>query len=119
MTPTVPVRRFEMGASGQGWVKVAQKIRIDAILEFYRAAAREGRRCPTQFDQRSAFGTIRFGESPGQLARQGLITRVEVYGKNWRVVEIDGLRTAPYIPKSGKGLPYRVIDKTGDHWIRR
>lgn len=96
------------------------KTRIDHILDFYRAAAREGRRCPTKVEQAQAFGAIRFDESLAELARRGLITKIEIYGKNWRVVEIDGMRTAPFMPKDGHiAKPYRIIDKAGDNWVRK
>ncbi len=94
------------------------KTRIDLIIDFYRAAADAGRRCPTAVEHMQEFGMLRLGEAPTDLARRGLITSVEIYGKNWRVIEIDGKRTAPFLPRDGHvAKPYRIINKDGDNWV--
>ena len=42
--------------------------------------------------------------------------RIGVYGRNYRVIWLDGKSTAPPpFPNSG---PYRVLDKAGDHWLK-
>ena len=69
----------------------------DAVLAELRAAARAGRRCPTNADLRWALRkrglTLRADCLPSALAYAGVL-RVEVSGRNWRVVQIDGHRTA-------------------------
>lgn len=86
------------------------------LLEWLRDLARNNQRAPTEDQMRTEFGNA--GKAMlRSLVSDGTVTRIEIYGKNWRVIELDGLRTAPYIPKYGKGLPYRVIDKAGDHWL--
>jgi hypothetical protein len=81
------------------------------MVEFLREVARKGERCPTSTEIGAAL--IRAGLQSSAscrvpvLARRGLF-KVEIYGKNWRVIEIDGLRTMepPFV-----GVPYRVIAK--------
>lgn len=83
----------------------------DVVLDMLRTAAREGRRCPTNPELRDALHKQGLGLSvsaiPPALARDGLL-RIEVYSKNWRVVEVDGFRTAED-PRGGE--PYKVIEK--------
>jgi len=79
-----------------------------ALLPVLCAVAAEGRRCPTARDLMVA-GHAGSSETITALAEQGLI-RVEVYGRNWRVVEIvaTGDRTAES-PLGGE--PYLVIER--------
>jgi len=95
--------------------------RINAVRAILQDAAIKGERCPT------ADGIARLLEKrrPGGwivplLARRGEI-KIEVSGKNWRVVEImtgahAGRRTAEN-PDGHK--PYRVIDRNGDRYLDR
>lgn len=69
-----------------------------------RDAAEAGVRCPTNPEITKILGRLPFECTPTELARKGLIT-VEVYGKNWRVVEIDGKRTME-APSGGR--PYLI-----------
>lgn len=87
------------------------------VLDLLIAAAREGRRCPTSGE---IYDAMLEAGAPGggwkaivpDLARRGLIV-VEVYGRNYRVVEIRqagpyyGKRTAP--APQHYGAPYAVI----------
>lgn len=68
------------------------------VLAILREAAIAGRRCPTNPQIHKEL--IRRGYSswpaplkPSELAYRGLI-KSEVYANNWRVIEIDGHRTA-------------------------
>jgi hypothetical protein len=84
-------------------------------------AAREGRRCPTNFEIAEAVTSLSGGRPRAasgmpaviqQLVRDGYVT-VRVYGANFREVLIHqgpeaGKSTLP--PSHGK-QPYRVIDK--------
>lgn len=84
---------------------------VRAVLGILRDAASRGARCPTNEDLRQqlwAIGlTMPAYAHPAELAYAKHI-RVEVYGRNYRVVEIDGMRTAE--PPEG-GQPYLVIDR--------
>jgi hypothetical protein len=81
------------------------------VVDFLREVARKGERCPTSPEIGAALIRAGFQSSASYrvsvLARRGLF-KVEIYGKNWRVIEIDGMRTKgpPFI-----GTPYRVIAK--------
>lgn len=73
--------------------------------------AKSGARAPTRFELQRMFGgdvfrAMRFLTAAGRL-------RIEVYAKNWRVIEIQGHRTARP-PFKGAPRPYRVIDQHGD-----
>lgn len=85
----------------------------DQMIGFLRDTAEAGLRCPTAVELAQAFGSVPYAAALGTLAKRGLLT-VYVYGKNWRVVEIDGVRTAP--PPHG-GEPYRVLNADGDNWV--
>lgn len=83
----------------------------EVILSILREAAKKGERCPTLPQLRLAvqclgFRGIQTTAHLTVLARQGHI-RIEVYARNWRVVEIDGHRTAP--SPDPYAVPYRVI----------
>ena len=74
-------------------------------------AALAGERCPTTCTVDNPTGTMRPGVAP-ILLKEGRI-KVEIYGRNWRVIEIlkgpnAGKRTkeAPGYPKT---WPYRVL----------
>ena len=80
----------------------------DRTFHLLAEAARTGARCPKK-------GEIPWGKDHvAMLARLGHI-RIEIYARNWRVVEImtgphAGKRTAPApFPEDGSGKPYRVI----------
>lgn len=79
------------------------------VLSELRRAARQGLRCPTNAELRdmavSAGVRPTANGYPSDLAYLRKC-RVEVYGQNWRVVEIDGMRTAEYKPGA---VPYVVI----------
>lgn len=85
----------------------------DFILTLLRDAARNSRRCPTNDEVANALIGAGYGNTlnVSLLARRGLF-RIEVYAYNWRVVEIDGMRTAP-CPHKHSVRPYRVIDTGG------
>lgn len=80
-------------------------------LEVLRGYAKRGERCPTN-EQLSRDLMKQFGHplshwhAPAELAYLGLL-RTEVYAKNYRVIEIDGMRTAEE-PAGRK--PYLVIE---------
>lgn len=70
-----------------------------AILAAIRRAATAGQRCPDNdqlADAVYAAGGRRWRQGLDELTKTGVI-KIEVAGKNWRVVTIlaDGLRTAP------------------------
>lgn len=70
------------------------------------AAAVAGERCPTNDQMPDGMQTV-----IGRLARAGRV-RIEVYGRNWRVVEIltgpnKGKRTQEH-PTPG-ARPYRIL----------
>jgi hypothetical protein len=81
------------------------------VVDFLLEVARKGERCPTSTEIGAALIRAGLRSSASHrvpdLARRGLF-KVEIYGKNWRVVEIDGMRTMepPFV-----GAPYRVIAK--------
>jgi len=72
--------------------------------------ARNGERCPTQEQFRRSYGFGAVSSVIDELRRAGKI-KVEVYGRNWRVIEImegefKGCRTME--PPHG-GKPYKVL----------
>lgn len=75
-----------------------------------------GARAPTNYSPENPSGEV-YASAVKELALQGRI-RVEVYAKNWRVMELldgpnAGARTAPLMLKNGKrfqGQPYRITD---------
>lgn len=75
------------------------------------AIADKGERCPTGADMGKLLGGYLSDRGVVvRLARAGKI-RIEVYGRNWRVIEIltgpqTGKRTAP--PPAG-GVPYKIV----------
>lgn len=71
-------------------------------------AAQIADRCPTNAELEKRLGSVPFEATPSELARQGYCV-VYLYGKCYRVVEIDGHRTAP--PPAHYGEPYKVIRK--------
>lgn len=80
-------------------LKGTQAQRRQALLMRLRTCARNGERCPTRGDLN--------GYDKGLLpvmAREGFFT-LEIGGRNWRVIEIDGLRTRE--PPDWKPL-YRI-----------
>lgn len=78
------------------------------LLDWLREVARNGARCPTNPE----IGARGFGTNTlPSLARAGLL-KLEIYQKNWRVIEIDGMRTEEP-PECGK--PYMTIDGDGKH----
>ncbi len=83
-------------------------LRVRDVLQVLRQAAAKGLRCPTNEEIEQQTGAMHFSETPPQLALAGLLT-VEIYGKNYRVIEIDGIRTAA-APEGRK--PYRVYGKS-------
>jgi hypothetical protein len=90
-------------------------IASEAVFDLLVRAACDGIRCPTNDD----LGANR-GAALNALTRSGAI-RVEVYERNYRVVEIlkgdhAGKRTAEH---PGARKPYRVIDANGDQWVTR
>lgn len=85
---------------------------VGAALSILRAAANKGERCPTNDELRRQLyelgHTLSSDAHPAELAYEGLI-KVEVYGRNYRVIEIEGKRTAeappgwePYLVIAGK-----------------
>lgn len=99
----------------EGQRKVASSPQVEAaVLDLVRNAAKAGLRCPQNFEivnavQRAGYGMVASAMLPN-LARKGRL-RVEIYAGNWRVAEIDGLRTQG--PPAGSGVPYKVIDGAG------
>lgn len=89
-----------------------------AVFDILNDVAAKGGRCPTYFDfdrYLSARGHPYLGTGAivTSLARHGFV-KVELYGKNWRVVEIAagpnaGKRTAMH-PTRCANEPYRVIE---------
>jgi len=77
-----------------------------ALLPVLCAAAAEGRRCPTTRDL-MVDGHAGSSETITALAEEGLI-RVEVYGRNWRVVEIRATGDRTQEPPLG-GEPWLTI----------
>ena len=80
------------------------------VLDLLRRAAEHGERCPTRPEIREALEEAGLPTPiyacPAELAYAGLI-RIEVYGKNYRVVQIDDLRTAE---APAGWLPYLIIE---------
>lgn len=68
------------------------EITAEDVLAILRDAASRGERCPTNPEIRTILGELPSHLIPSELAYDGHCV-VEVYGKNWRVVEIDGKRT--------------------------
>ncbi len=80
-------------------------------LELLIATARAGERCPT----RSALGAAK-SDHITRLAHTGYV-RIEVYGRNFRVVCIlkgEHAGCATKSPDEG-GSPYLVLDSAGTH----
>lgn len=86
---------------------------VDDVLDWYRDFARRGVRAPERDEHKTMFGN-RHDWNLTTLAKKGLL-RIEISGKNWRVIEIDGMRTAEHNPP---WFVYRVIDKDGDRMVR-
>lgn len=86
---------------------------VDDVLAWYRDFARRGVRAPKRGEHRQKFGT-RHDWQLTTLARKGLC-RIEISGKNWRVIELDGMRTAEHDPP---WFVWRVIDAQGDRMIK-
>lgn len=84
----------------------------EIVLRILRECAAAGDRCPTneQLKEmcRAQGASFQHASSPAQLAAAGHCL-VEVYPRNWRVVEIDGERTM----KAPQGVPWLRIDKNG------
>lgn len=80
------------------------------ILAMIWDACQSGTACPTNAEIRDEVGTVPFPLTPAELARKGYFT-VEVYGKNWRIIEMNGKRTSrgPYKITT----PHLVIDQKG------
>ena len=83
----------------------------EVVLDLLREATRGGLRCPTNEALRASLRAAGYlglpvEMVPSELALRGRL-RTEVYGRNYRVIEIDGQRTAP--PPT-PGTPWRVID---------
>lgn len=81
------------------------------VLLILRTAAKKKKRCPTNEEIRQELLSRGFSFPsycfPSSMAKHGLL-KVEVYGKNWRVVEIEGHRT---MESPIGGNPYRVFEK--------
>lgn len=83
------------------------------FLAWVRETVASGQRFPTQdaIDERWGHKGNR---TLIEFAREGLLT-IEVTGKNWRVVTIDGKSSMAH-PNGWRA--YRRIDKSGDQWMR-
>lgn len=84
-----------------------QKRRASVLLILKDAAFR-GVRCPTNPEIKRVVGSLPYEDSVTQLAREGLCIAY-LYGHNYRVVEIDGKKTAP--APEHYGPPHKVIGK--------
>ena len=84
-----------------------------AVIALLKECAEKGLRCPSNPEIGTyvrALGFKFLSEcQPSSLARQGIL-RTEVYGHNWRVIEIGGKRTKE-APAGQK--PYLIIDVRG------
>jgi len=79
-------------------------------FELIVSAANAGERAPTNRHSANPTGKLRSGITQA-LIKNGMI-RVEVYGKNWRVIEIlkgphAGKRTK--MPPDPRSKPYKVL----------
>lgn len=91
------------------------RVLADFLFTNLEEVALAGRRCPTKDELRELFNEKGYSNpalSLAHLVEEGRV-RIEVCGRNWRVVEIlsgpnTGVRTAP-TPHGG--APYRVIQK--------
>lgn len=97
----------------QAYAESVMRRRRERVFALIEAAAVARRRCP----QNHEFAVINASGAVYALAADGQI-RVEVYGKNWRVIEIlvgrhEGRRTAK--PPFDNDGPYKVIDSAGTH----
>ena len=88
---------------------ISEEYNLDRLFKVLEKAAIAKERCPT-YDQLDEIHNIPTNAQPYKLARQGRI-RIEIYGKNWRVITIlEG-------PNKGKrtkesplgGAPYKVL----------
>ena len=84
----------------------------DRVLTILREAARAGERCPSNMqinvELRRRWGHgIQEMAQVGPMANLGLL-RVEIYFANYRVVELDGVRTKR---PDHSNPPWKVIDK--------
>lgn len=78
----------------------------DLILWWIKERVAAGERAPFNHEIRGGTATLQ------NMLRRGLISRIEVYGKNWRVIQLpDGSRTAEP-PFSNLG-PYRTFSRDG------
>ena len=99
---------------------------VEAVLDILRAAATNKERCPMNEQiimmlKDQGYGGLPWGLRPSELARLGYI-RVEIYSHNWRVVEIDGLRTAEPPRKIGVPpvKPHKVLDGAQEReWVNK
>lgn len=85
---------------------------LDAVFALIVEAALNNERCPMNYGFERSRGTIPQGAVDG-LVKEGKI-RVEVYAKNYRVIEImwgrnAGKRTKP--PDNKHWKPYKVLPK--------
>ncbi len=80
------------------------------VLHYLHREAKAGRRCPTNDEMRDICNlrdlSLPIDCNIAKLAHRGFLIS-EVYALNYRVIEIDGHRTAP--PPEG-GKPYKIID---------
>lgn len=79
------------------------------VLALLLSMAKAGKRCPTTDQIRDICGKEGFPVpidcTVSELAHRGFLIS-EVYALNYRVIEIDGHRTAP---APGGGPPYKII----------
>lgn len=85
----------------------------DDIFSYVLGYCQSGDRAPTAQHLISKFGA-KANSMLIELAYEGRLC-IEIYGRNWRVIDIKGLRTA--MPKDGVQC-YRRLDKGGDYWRR-
>lgn len=90
----------------------------DVVLDLLRAAAAAGLRCPTNEALRASLRAAGYlglpaEMVPSELAERGRL-RVEIYGRSYRVIEIDGQRTAA---APNPGAPWLIFDAAGRHQI--
>lgn len=91
----------------------ATQAAVDHTFNMLEACATIGARCPIN----GRLGINKYAVYA--LAREGKI-RIEVYHKNWRVVEIlEGPQKGKRTAEPPGGALYRVVDSDGTHWPRR
>tara|TARA_R110000737_G_scaffold91450_1_gene123880 strand:- start:763 stop:1095 length:333 start_codon:yes stop_codon:yes gene_type:complete len=73
-------------------------------------AAKAGERCPTRDEMSSKLMNAGYPASKNIVSTLAKLhqIRIETYGKNFRVVEVEGLRTAEPTYKHAK--PHRILE---------